>query len=88
VELLEASRIETVKVPDDLDLVFPASMVGTRGVVYTLTAPNDAMAFPVGLVRRIYKEYTFPTKGTEAFPVLLITKLYEVFPFGATPEFP
>ena len=80
--------IETVKFPEVVDLVFPASMVGENGVVYTFTAPNEAMAFPVGLVRRIYKEYTLPTKGINAFPVLLIVNLYEVDPFGATLEFP
>jgi hypothetical protein len=88
VELLEASRIETVKVPVELDLVFPASMVGVNGVVYTGTESRVAIAFPVGFDSRIYKEYTLPTNGMEAFPVLFITKLYEVFPFGDTPEFP
>ena len=52
-ELLEASMIETVRFPEVVDLVFPISILGETGVVYTLTAPNDAMAFPVGLVRRI-----------------------------------
>jgi hypothetical protein len=89
VEVLEASNIETIKFPEVVDFVFSLSMVGTSGEVYTLTESRVATAFPVGLETRIYNEYTFPTKGIDAFPVLLITKLYEVIPFVfATPELP
>ena len=55
-ELLEASSIDTVKFPETVDLVLPESMVGTNGVVYTFTDESVAVAFPVGLVRRIYRE--------------------------------
>jgi hypothetical protein len=75
VELLDESRIETVKLPEVVDLVFPASIVGTSGAVYTGIESRVAMAFPVGLLRRIYREYTFATKGMDAFPVLLIVNL-------------
>jgi hypothetical protein len=75
VELFKLSRIETVKLPEVVDLVFPASMEGTSGAVYTDTESRVAMEFPVGLVSRIYKEYTFATKGIEAFPVLLIVNV-------------
>jgi len=77
-----------VRFPEVVDLVFPESIVGTNGVVYTLTEPRVAIAFPVGLVNRIYKEYTLPINGINEFPVLLIENLYMVFPLGVTPEFP
>ena len=54
-ELLEESIIVMVRFPEVVDLVFPESMVGTNGVVYTLTESIVAIASPVGLVTRIYK---------------------------------
>ena len=87
-ELLDASIIETDKFPETVDLVFSESMVGAIGVVYTFTVESVAVAFPVGLVRRIYNEYTFPINGICEFPVLLMVNLYVVLPLGATPEFP
>ena len=74
-ELLEASIIETVRFPEVVDFVFPLSMVGTNGAVYTLTESRVATAFPVGLDSRIYNEYTFATNGINAFPVLLMVNV-------------
>jgi hypothetical protein len=67
--------IETVRFPEVVDLVFPESMVGTSGAVYTGIESRVAMEFPVGLDSRIYREYTFATKGMEAFPVLLMVNV-------------
>jgi hypothetical protein len=45
-----------VRFPEVVDLVFPESMTGTNGMVYTLTELRVAIAFPVGLVTLIYNE--------------------------------
>jgi hypothetical protein len=66
---LEESKIVTNKLPETVDLVFPESMVGVIGVVYTLTGKGAVVALPAGFDTLIYKLYTFPTNGIDEFPV-------------------
>jgi hypothetical protein len=89
VNRLELSLIETVKLPEVVDMVFPESIEGASGVVYTLTDERVLIAFPVGFSTLIYSEYTFPISGIWAFPVSDIVKMYFDIPAVlATLEFP
>jgi hypothetical protein len=88
ISVFNVSIIETVIVPELVELVFATSITGEIGVVYTETFVGIDAIFPYGFEARTESEYVFAMSGIWAFPVSDTVNEYRVFPLLVIPEFP
>jgi hypothetical protein len=88
--LFDGSVNATFTLPEVIDFVFPVSIIGGNGVVYTISVAVAGLEieFPIGFVAATRSVYVPAVNGTWAFPVLLMVNWYVVAVVFATLEFP